>query len=69
MIRQGIHHNGEGQQVTPGGENEEDQLRKLQHITTDRTKQDVASVCHAMDKRVSLPELANHIAGIRREEP
>lgn len=68
MIRQGVHHNGESQQVTPGGENEEQQLRKLQEITTNRTKQDVASVCHAVDERVSLPELTDHITGIRREK-
>lgn len=68
MFRQSVHHNGESQQVTPGSENEEQQLRKLQEITTNRTKQDVASVCHAMDERVSLSELANHITGIRRKK-
>lgn len=68
MVRQGVHHHGEGQQVTPSGEKEEQQLPKFQEVPPNWTKQDVASVCHAMDKRVSLSELTDYIAGICREQ-
>lgn len=54
--------------MTSGGEKEKQQLSELQKVPPDGTHQDVASVCHAVNRRVSLSKLADNITGICREK-
>lgn len=68
MFRQGIHHNSKSQQVTPRGKHEKHQLCELQHIATDGTQQDLASISHTMHQRISLSELTDYISRVCRDE-
>lgn len=69
MLGQRVHHHGESQQVTPGGKQEKQQLSNFQHLPTNTTHQDIACIGHAVDERITLSELTDHIAGICRDKP
>ncbi len=64
MIRDGVQHDGEGQDMTPHNEDKEDDLRGAKDLTADRTEQDFAGVGHVVDVRVAELELPDYEAGV-----
>lgn len=64
MVGKGVHHNGEGHQVTARCKHEEHQLSKFREHATVAAAQDLAGIRHAVDEGVSGPELSNDVAGV-----
>ena len=64
VVGQGVHHDGEGDQVAARREHEEQQLSKLGEQATGATEQDFACIGHAVDEGISGAELSNDIARV-----
>lgn len=64
MFADGVQHLGEGQEVTPHSEDQEQQLCSAQHLPTEGAHQDLTGVRHAVDMGVSKLELPQRVSGI-----
>lgn len=64
MFGDGVQHDRKSQDMATHIEDHENQLRQTEHLTASETPENLASVGHAMDTRMSLLKLANDISGI-----
>ena len=60
----GVHHDGEGENVRAHNEDEEEELRGAEDFAAPAARKDFAGVGHVVYERVSELELADHIAGV-----
>lgn len=64
VVRQGVHHDNEGQDMAAHDKDQEQQLRGAKHLAPDGTEHDLTRVSHAVDMRITQLELADHVAGV-----
>ena len=64
VLRDGIHHDAEGQDVRTHEEDDEEHLRDAKDFASDWTKQDLTGICHIVDLWMRQFELANDIARV-----
>lgn len=64
MVRDRVHSNRKGQQVTRHDKDDQQQLAHAEDLASDAPEDDLAGVSHVLDMRVGPAELADHVAGV-----
>ena len=64
MVGQDVHQDVEGQDVTGHEEDQQEKLADAEHFPANTTHQQLASITHAVDVRVTELELSNSVASV-----
>ena len=64
VVRQSVHHDGEGQDVAAHDEDQGEHLSRVEDFAPDSAKHDFSCVGHVVNVGISHLELSDHVAGI-----
>lgn len=68
MFGDGVHHDGEGDDVTAHNEDREQDLTETEQFATKPAHEDFAGIGQVMDEGVTRTELTDDVSGVESEE-
>lgn len=64
MVRERVHHDGEGQDMTAHDENQEEHLSPTEHLAAYGTSHNFSCISHVVDVRIFQFELSDYVARV-----